>query len=154
MENVAYSKTQTILYKMDLNMTGLTEYGSDFNQIMDGLASVPPEGARFDVNFEGTIEGPKVKGTVVGIDYLSMRADGRTELNIFLKITTEDGQNISAQVGGNASPRLDSKVIDLRENGKLFTSSEKYKWVNALQTWATGTVDRTTGKIKLTAYAE
>lgn len=154
MINVAHSKTQTILYKMDLDMTGLTSFGSDFDQIMDGQASIPPEGARFDVEFGGTIEGPKIKGKVVGIDYLNMRADGRSNLNIYLKIETEDGQNIAAQVTGNATPRPDSKIIDVRENGTLFTSSEKYKWVNGLQIWATGTVDRNTGKIELTAYAD
>lgn len=155
MENVAYSKTQTILYKMDLNLTGLTAFGSNFDEIMDGQASIPPEGARFDIEFGGTLEGPKVKGKVVGVDYMNMRADGRSNLNIYLKIETEDGQNIAAQVTGVATARTDdSKIIDIRENGTLFTSSEKYKWVNGLQVWATGTVDRTTGKIELTAYAD
>ncbi|MFK7937358.1 MAG: DUF3237 family protein [Saprospiraceae bacterium] len=136
-------------------MTGSTGFGSDFDLIMDGQAAVPPEGARFDIEFEGTVAGPKVNGKVVGIDYLNMRADGRTDLNIYLRIETEDGHNISAQVGGNATPRPDgSKVIDIRENGTLFTSSEKYKWVNGLQVWAAGTVDRNTGKIELTAYAD
>lgn len=153
MKDLAYSKTQEILYTMDLTMTGLTGYGSDFNQIMDGEATVPAEGARFDVTFEGTIEGPKVKGTVVGVDYLSMRADGRTDLNIYLNITTEDGKSISAKVTGLASPRPDAKIIDIRENGTLFSSFEDYKWVNTLQVWATGTVNRETGKIELTAYA-
>lgn len=154
MENVAFSKTQTILYKMDLNLTGLTAFGSDFDQILDGHTSIPPEGARFDIEFGGTIDGPKIKGKVVGVDYLNMRADGRTDLNIYLKIETDDGQNIAAQVTGNSTPRQDSKIIDIRENGTLFTSSEKYKWVNGLQVWATGTVDRNTGKIELTGYAD
>lgn len=155
MGNVAHSKTQNILYKMDLNMTGLTAFGSDFDQIMDGQASIPLEGARFDVDFEGTVESPKIKGKVVGVDYLNMRADGRTNLNIHFKIETEDGQNISAQLTGNSTLRADnSRIIDFRENGNLFTSSEKYKWVNVLQVWASGTVDRDTGKIELTAYAD
>ena len=154
MENVAHSKTQTIFYKMDLDMTGLTSFGSDFDQIMDGLAPLPPEGARFDVEFRGTVEGPKIKGKVVGVDYLNMRADGRSDLNIYLKIETEDGHNIAAQVTGNATARPNTKIIDIRENGTLFTSSEKYKWVNGLQVWASGTVDRNTGKIELTGYAD
>jgi hypothetical protein len=155
MENVAHSKTQTILYKMDLNLTGLTSFGSDFDKIMDGEASIPSEGARFDIEFGGILEGPKLKGKVVGIDYMNMRADGRSNLNIYLKIETKDGENISAQVTGVATARTDnSKIIDIRENGVLFTSAEKYKWVNGLQVWATGTVDRNTGKIELTAYAD
>lgn len=154
MENVAHSRTQTIFYKMDLDMTGLTSYGSDFDQIMDGKASIPTEGARFDVEFGGTLDGPRIKGKVVGVDYLSMRADGRSDLNIYLKIETNDGHNIAAQVTGNAVARLDSRIIDIRENGTLFTSSEKYKWVNGLQVWASGTVDRNTGKIELTGYTD
>ena len=155
MENVSHSKSQQILYKMDLNMTGLTAFGSDFDQIIDGQASLPLEGARFDIGFEGTIEGPKIKGKVIGVDYLSMRADGRSNLNIRLKIETEDGQNISGQLTGNSTLNSDnSRIIDFRENGVLFTSAETYTWVNGLQVWATGTVDRDTGKIELTAYAD
>lgn len=154
MGNVSHSKTQEILYKMDLNMTGLTSFGSDFDQIMDGKAAVPPEGARFDVEFGGTIEGPKIKGKVVGVDYLSLRADGRSDLNLHIKIETEDGQNISGKLTGNSVLRPDGRIIDFRENGVLFTSAENYKWVNPLQVWASGTVDRDTGKIELTAYAD
>jgi hypothetical protein len=84
-----------------------------------------------------------------------MRADGRSNLNIHLKIETDDGQNISGQLTGNSTLRADnSRIIDFRENGVLFTSSENYKLVNGLQVWASGTVDRDTGKIELTAYAD
>jgi hypothetical protein len=85
---------------------------------MAGAAPPQPDGARFDVPFEGTSSGPKLKGRVAGVDYLRIRADGRFELHIHAEITTDDGQKIS-----------------------LFTSSKAYPWVNGLQVWGTGTVD-------------
>lgn len=139
-------------YEMDLAMTGMTEYGTSFDAVMDGAIAPPAEGAQFDVAFEGAVTGPKLNGKVVGVDYMSLRADGRTDLNVRIKIITDDGHHIAAKMNGNAVVRADSSIIDFRENGRLLTSTEEYKWVNNLQVWASGTVDRSTGQVKLTAY--
>ena len=66
------------------------------------FAQTPPpaEGARFDVYFEGPITG-KLNGTVKGVDYLHIRADGRCQLNIHAEITTEDGKKISLAADGD-----------------------------------------------------
>jgi hypothetical protein len=142
-----------LIYELNLNITEMTEYGVSFAALMAGEVPPPPEGARFDIHVDGVDNGPKLKGKVTGIDYLSMRADGRTELNVYGKITTEDGQNIAVQAGGIGTPRPNTSIIDLRENVTLFTSSEDYKWVNTLQVWATGTVDTATGIINISAYS-
>ena len=49
--------------------------------MFSGQTPPPAEGARFDVYFEGPVTG-KVKGTVKGVDYLHIRADGRAQLDM------------------------------------------------------------------------
>ena len=65
---------------------------------MEGLTSgqvaPPPEGVRFDVPFDGTSTG-KLTGTVTGIDYIRVRADGRFDLHIHGTLTIQDGEKIA-----------------------------------------------------------
>lgn len=142
-----------LLYEYTLNITGLTEYGISLGQLMSGNLAMPPEGARFDVYFEGPINGDKLKGTVKGVDYLRVRSDGRMDLDIHAEITTEDGQKISLKADGVCMPRKDSSISDLRENITLFTSYKNYSWINTLQVWAIGTVDLATQIINIKGYA-
>src|SRR2546429_9978342 len=44
---------------------------------------------------EGTVTGPKLKGTVKGVDYANVRADGRLQLHFHAEITTEAGKKIA-----------------------------------------------------------
>jgi len=53
-----------LLYEYTVKLTGMTEYGVSFEALMAGTAAPPPEGARFDVSFEGATNGPKLKGKV------------------------------------------------------------------------------------------
>ena len=142
-----------LIYELNLNITGMIDFGINFEALIGGEIPPPPEGARFDIAFEGNASGEKINGTVSGVDYLNMRADGRTDLNVYLTITTDDGQNIACQVCGTVTPRPNTSIFDLRENARLFTSSEKYKWVNMVDVWAIGTVDLATGAITVSAYA-
>jgi hypothetical protein len=109
--------------------------------LLAGEVAPPSEGARFDVWFEGSSLGPKLKGTVKGVDYLHIRADGRFQLDIRAEITTEEGHKISLRADGVCLPQENSPISELRENVTLFTSSDEYRWVNPLQIWGTGTVD-------------
>jgi Protein of unknown function (DUF3237) len=61
-----------------------------FDGLLSGAAAPPPQGARFDSYVEGTVTGPKLKGTVKGVDYANVRADGRLQLHVHAGITTED----------------------------------------------------------------
>lgn len=142
-----------LLYEYTVNLTGMTEYGVSFADLMAGTAAPPPEGARFDVPFEGSSIGPKLKGTVSGVDYLRVRADGRFDLHIHAEITTDDGQKISLHADGVALPQPGSPIAGLRENVTLFTSSKAYSWVNGLQVWATGTVDLAAQVVRIKGYS-
>ena len=142
-----------LLYEYTVKFTGMTEYGVSLESLMAGDAAPPPEGARFDVAFEGESTGPKIKGSVTGVDYLQIRADGRFQLHIHGEITTDDGKKIALFADGVAVPREGSSIADLRENVALSTSSKDYAWVNTRQIWATGTVDLAEQVVQLKGYS-
>ena len=141
------------LYTIKLNLTGMTEYGVDFDELTSGTIPPPPEGARFDAAFEGRASGPRLNGTVAGVDYLRVRGDGRMELHIHETISTADGLNIDAQGDGVGIPRPEGGIIDIRVNMTLFTSSEEYKWVNLLPVWGVGIVNLVEGTVEVTCYS-
>ena len=67
------------IYEYDLDITQVTDYGFTLEDVLSGKASVPPQGVRIDVAFEGRATG-RLAGHVNGIDYLRVRADGRLVL--------------------------------------------------------------------------
>jgi hypothetical protein len=142
-----------LLYEATVHFTKVTEYGVSLEAAVSGQVAPPPAGARFDVAFEGVARGPKLKGTVVGVDGLHMRADGRTQLHIHAEITTDDGAKIAFFADGVATPEPGTAVLQLRENVTLTTASPGYAWVNQLQVWAQGTVDPAKGEVNVKAYA-
>ena len=140
---------------LNLNITGMTEYGVSFPELMAGEMALPDEGARFDVPFEGTANGPKVIGAIEGIDYLRVRANGRFELDLHIHetIRTEDGQNISAHGDGVAILRPEGGIADVRVNMTLFASATEYTWVNQLPVRGIGTIDLDKRVIQVAAYS-
>ncbi len=63
------------LYEATVTFTGATEFGVSMEALSSGKVPPPPEGARFDVAFAGSLRGARLNGTVTGVDYLSVRAD-------------------------------------------------------------------------------
>jgi hypothetical protein len=145
--------TGELVYEYTPRVTRVVEYGVSAHALFSGEATPGPEGGRVDFYLEGPVTGPKLKGTVVGVDYLYFRADGRAELHIHAEITTEDGKRISLAAGGVARPERGSSIVQLRENVTLLTSEREFAWVNGLQLWATGTVDVASGQVHVKAYA-
>jgi hypothetical protein len=139
------------LYEYTAQVAGTVEYGASLQAILAGETPPPPGGLRVDVAFEGPVTG-RLNGSVVGVDYLNLRADGRIDLDIRGDITTSDGEKIALAASGVAIRRGESMVFSLRENVQLTTASESYSWVNPLQVWGVGSVDLGTGKINITGY--
>jgi len=102
-----------LVYGYTLLVTRVVEYGASANTLLSGQASTAPEGARIDFYLEGSVIGPKLTGTVKGVDYLYFRADGRAQLHIHAEITTEDGKKIALAADGIAIPELDDFVSRL-----------------------------------------
>jgi hypothetical protein len=140
-----------LLYEYTPMVTQVVEYGASFEAIASRQSPPPPEGARVDVFFEGPVTGAKLSGSVKGVDYLKLRADGRFELDIYAEITTEDGKKIALAADGVALGQ--APVLQLRENVKLTSSHPEHAWVNPIQIWASGTVDLAKGEIRVKGYA-
>jgi len=142
-----------LLYEAAAEFTEVVEYGVSLGALLAGKIAVPPAGARFDISFRGSLRGPRLSGAVVGVDYLHMRADGRAQLHIHAKITTEAGHAIAFFADGVALPQEGTSVFQLRENVSFITAAPGYDWLNQLQGWGLGTVDPGTGEVKVKAYA-
>jgi hypothetical protein len=141
------------IYEYDLDITGVTDYGVSLESILAGKEKVPPQGARFDVAFEGNATG-RLAGRVRGVDYLRMRADGRICLDIRVTIETSDGSRIGLSADGVAVLRPGEPIADLCENVTLTTAAVGYAWVNTHQIWGAGSVNLATGKIHIDAYMQ
>jgi hypothetical protein len=89
-----------LVYEYAPTITRVVEYGLSMDSLFSGQVAPPAEGARFDVYFEGPVTGGKVSGSVTGVDYLHIRADGRSQLHIHAEITTEDGKKIALAADG------------------------------------------------------
>jgi hypothetical protein len=92
-----------LLYEATYDITGVEEFVSSFEALIQGKLEIPKEGFRVNVSFKGIISGPEIEGTATGIDYLYARADGRIQLNVKATITTKDGKNISFAADGVCS---------------------------------------------------
>jgi len=134
-----------LLYEYTVQLTQMVEYGASME------AAPPPEGARFDGYFEGPVTGTKLSGSVKGVDYMHVRADGRFQLHIHAEITTNDGKKIALAADGVVSG--EPPVLQVRENVTLTTSAPEYSWVNTIQVWGTGTVDLSKGEVRIKGYA-
>ena len=134
------------IYDMELDLTGVTEYGVSLGALLTGKEAVPLQGARFDLAVEGRFKG-RLAGRAHGIDYVRVRADGRMELDLHLIIETEDGHRIALSGGGQAAPRPGEPVLDIFANVRLSTAFKDYAWVNERQIWAVGTASLATKKV-------
>jgi hypothetical protein len=142
-----------LVYEADIQFTEMVEYGVSMDAISSGEIPLPLEGARFDQVFKGQLYGPKLSGKIFGTDHLYVRADGRFQLHLHARVTTEDGVNISFSSEGVSLQIEGETATQLRAAISLFTSSETYKWLNHLQLWALGTLDPIKGTAFVRAYA-
>ena len=134
------------IYDMELDITGVTDYGVSMDAILAGKESVPLHGARFDLAVEGKFTG-RLAGRAHGVDYLRVRADGRIELDLHVIIETDDGHRIALSGNGQAAPRPGEPVLDIFANVRLSTASKDYAWVNERQIWGVGTASLATKKV-------
>jgi hypothetical protein len=142
-----------LIYEYTPQVTRIVEYGVSADAVLMRTSAPPKEGARLDLYLEGPVIAGRLQGTVTGIDYLNMRADGRAELHIHGYITLEHGKKVALAAGGVAIPEGDSPIFQLREHVKLTSNDPALAWVNTTELWARGTVDVSTGEVHLSAYA-
>ena len=134
------------IYEMDLDLTGVTDFGVSMDAVTTGKEAIPLHGARFDLALDGRYKG-RLAGRAHGVDYVLVRADGRMELDLHLIIETDDGHRIAVSGDGQAAPRAGEPVLDIFANVRLSTASKEYSWVNERQIWGVGTASLATGKV-------
>jgi len=141
------------IYEMELDLTGVTDYGVSMDAILGGQEAIPLHGARFDLAVDGLSKG-RLAGRAHGVDHLRVRADGRIELDLHVIFETEDGHRIALSGDGHAAPRPREPVLDILGNIRLSTACKDYAWVNERQIWAVGTASLATGKIRVEGFMQ
>jgi uncharacterized protein DUF3237 len=144
-------ESSELLYEVALRITGVVEYGVSLEALTTGKSAPPPEGARFDISVEGTVDGPKLKGSWHGVDYLNIRADGLPELHIHGQFDLADGGKVSMFADGVA-PVDANGIAHLRENVTLKSNFPAHAWVNTIVVWGVGTVNLATGEVRVKGY--
>jgi hypothetical protein len=141
------------LYDETAHVTRITDYGVRYRDFIGGRVGLPPQGARFDIAFEGSISGEKLRGSIAGLDFAEVRADGRFQLDMHAEITTDDGEKIAYFADGIFMPPGDeSGIAQARYSVRLTTASPRYTWLNKLEIWVSGSVDVNKGEISMKAY--
>ena len=135
-----------LLFEEEVHLTQINSYGFSWEQFAVKGEPIPAEGARFDIHFEGNVTGDALQGTITGVDYLTVRADGRLILDLHATITTDDGAHIKVEESG------------INDNGSLrltmnfHTCDSRYQWLNHKQVWGVGTVNFETGQVKIKGF--
>ncbi|HSK13283.1 MAG TPA: DUF3237 family protein [Phnomibacter sp.] len=142
----------TSLFDEQVHLTGVVEYGISWEDMLYGRVAIPPEGARFDMSFEGEIKGDLLAGKVKGIDYLEVRADGRFMLTIYATIVTHDGETIALYEEGIMDPKPGASIGNLALNLKFTTHSPKYRWLNKTNGWGLAQVFFHEGRVSVTTF--
>lgn len=83
-----------------------------------------PHGVRMDVAFEGQMSG-QLQGFMRGMDYVLVRPDGVSEINVHATIATDDGALISVEITGNL---VDGSIRDTHV--QLETAHPDYQWLH------------------------
>lgn len=137
------------LFDEEVYLTGITEYGVSWEGLVSGREPLPPQGARFDIAFEGKIFGDRVNGRIKGVDYFEARADGKFILTLHATISTDDGATIALEEKG-------TMVMTPDGNGQLYltmnfsTAYPQYQWINDKQVWGIGTSFLSEGEGRVT----
>jgi len=142
----AVFKREQLLFEEDVHLTEVKDFGFSWQDFAKQTRPVPAEGIKFDIHFEGQVTGDRIQGTIKGVDYLTVRADGRLFLNLHATITTHDNAAISV---------IESGINDngqLRLSMDFHTNDERYLWINHKHVWGVGTVDFQTGQVKIKGY--
>ena len=144
-------QSSELIYEAALRITRVVDYGANLQAIATGKAAPPKEGARFDISVEGSVDGPKLKGSWHGVDYLNIRADGLPELHIHGQFDLADGGKVSMFADGVA-PVDTNGIVQLRENVTLKSNYPAYAWVNSILVWGIGTVNLASGDVRVKGY--
>lgn len=119
---------------------------------MQAVGDTPAGNRRIGLVAGGTFEGPKLKGIVLpgGADWIMVRNDGVTTLDVRIVLQTDDGATIGLQYRGlrhgpddvmaklNGGEWVDPSLYYFRTAISFETASPKYAWLNKVIGLGTG----------------
>ena len=119
---------------------------------MQAIGATPSGNRRIGLVAGGTFEGPKLRGTVLpgGADWLMLRADGATTLDVRLVLETDDKATIGMTYRGlrhgpaavmerlNKGENVDPSEYYFRIAVGFETAAPKYDWLNRIFAIGTG----------------
>lgn len=119
---------------------------------MQAIGATPNGNRRIGLVAGGTFEGPRLKGTVLpgGADWIIVRPDASTTLDVRLVLQTDDGATIGMTYRGmrhgpaavmdrvNKGEMVDPSEYYFRTAVLFETASEKYGWLNRIIAIGTG----------------
>jgi hypothetical protein len=119
---------------------------------MQVIGEGPAGNRRVGLVAGGTFEGPKLRGTVLpsGTDWIAVRADGVTTLDVRLVLETDDKATIGLQYRGlrhgpadvmakvNGGEFVDPSLYYFRTVVTFETSAPQYAWLNKVFGVGTG----------------
>lgn len=139
------------IYDVEAQVIDIKGFGVSPMDVLTGAVTVPPEGLRLDMFFEGQTEG-RITGAIKGTDYLTYYPDGSMELDVRATIETEDGYHIAVTIEGRTTPRLNEPISDITERATLSTMAEPYLWVNDLFIIGKGTSNAITQSLHVELF--
>ena len=119
---------------------------------MQAIGATPGGNRRIGLVSGGTFEGARLKGTVLpgGADWIMVRADGSTTLDVRLVLQTDDGATIGMTYRGmrhgppavmerlNRGDAVDPSEYYFRTSIAFETAALKYDWLNRVIAIGTG----------------
>ena len=119
---------------------------------MQVIGATPNGNRRIGLVAGGTFEGARLKGTVLpgGADWIIVRPDGSTTLNVRLVLQTDDGATIGMTYRGmrhgppavmerlNAGQNVDPSEYYFRTAVAFETAAPRYDWLNRIIAVGTG----------------
>ena len=113
---------------------------------MQAIGATPNGNRRIGLVAGGTFEGPKLKGTVLpgGADWIIVRPDGSTTLDVRIVLQTDDGATIGLTYRGmrhgpdavmarvNAGETVNPNEYYFRTAVFFETAAARYDWLNRI----------------------
>jgi len=121
---------------------------------MQQIGATPSGNRRIGLVAGGTFEGERLRGTILpgGADWILVRGDGSTTLDVRLVLQTQDGASIGMTYRGmrhgppdimeriNRGEQVDANLYYFRTSVAFETAASQYDWLNRII--AVGTGDR------------
>ena len=111
-----------------------------------------PEGRRINFPFAGNVSGPKISGTLDGVDYVLIRPDDVGLMHVHGVISTHGGDRIAIEVSAFATEAKNEERSVIKGVVTFRTSAKEFAWLNSTQGVEQGYVDLKAREVNVRVY--